>query len=292
MALDAARVADGATVGGLLVHRRRRAGRARARLAARPGDRRDAGAGRRHRGPHRRPCDQERRGVRPHQARARRLRDARGDRRGGAAAAPAAARGGDAGAAVSARRRPRSTPPGSSVARTSPRRWSGCPTRARCSCGSRARRRRCRSGSSGCGSCWGRRRLGERRGRRGPVGRARRLTRGTLDDAVLRIGVRPSRLPGVLAGLDTRGGHGRARHRRRHRRAARRPGRRRRGPRRRARRGRDLGAAQPPGRAATLPAWGPAPSALAVLRAVKQELDPAGRLGPGRLAPWLTEGHS
>ena len=37
------------------------------------------------------------------------------------------------------------------------------------------------------------------------MGRARRLTRGTLDDAVLRIGVRPSRLPGVLAGLDTRG---------------------------------------------------------------------------------------
>ena len=74
------------------VHRRRRAGRAGARLAARPGDRRDAGAGRRDRGPHRRPCDQERRGVRPRQARARRLRDARGDRRGGAAAAPAAPR--------------------------------------------------------------------------------------------------------------------------------------------------------------------------------------------------------
>ena len=38
------------------------------------------------------------------------------------------------------------------------------------------------------------------------------------------------------------------------------------------------------------PAWGPPPSALAVLRAVKKELDPAGRLGPGRFAPWLTEG--
>jgi len=37
-------------------------------------------------------------------------------------------------------------------------------------------------------------------------------------------------------------------------------------------------------------AWGPPPSALAVLRAVKKELDPADRLGPGRLAPWLTEG--
>ena len=37
-------------------------------------------------------------------------------------------------------------------------------------------------------------------------------------------------------------------------------------------------------------AWGPAPSAIALLRAVKNELDPHGRFGPGRLAPWLTEG--
>ncbi len=129
---------------------------------------------------------------------------------------------------------------------------------------------------------------GDRRARRDPWAGHTRLTRGTLDDAVLRIGVRPSRLPGVLAGLDTRritAGLGTgvatialpadpvavaAAHADR------------------ARRGRDLGAAQPSGRA-DASAWGPAPSAVAVLRAVKQELDPAGRLGPGRLAPWLTE---
>jgi len=35
------------------------------------------------------------------------------------------------------------------------------------------------------------------------------------------------------------------------------------------------------------PAWGPPPSAIAVLRAVKKELDPDGRLGPGRFAPWF-----
>jgi glycolate oxidase FAD binding subunit len=34
-------------------------------------------------------------------------------------------------------------------------------------------------------------------------------------------------------------------------------------------------------------AWGPAPSAVRVLRAVKNAFDPAGRLGPGRLSPWL-----
>jgi glycolate oxidase FAD binding subunit len=34
-------------------------------------------------------------------------------------------------------------------------------------------------------------------------------------------------------------------------------------------------------------AWGPPPSALALLRSVKKSLDPAGRLGPGRFAPWL-----
>jgi glycolate oxidase FAD binding subunit len=115
-----------------------------------------------------------------------------------------------------------------------------------------------------------------------------RLTRGTLDDAVLRIGVRPSRLPGVLAGLDTRGvtaglGTGvatvalpadpvaiAAAHAAVH-----------------AAGGTSVLRSRPVGLDA--PAWGPAPSALAVLRAVKQELDPAGRLGPGRFAPWLTE---
>jgi glycolate oxidase FAD binding subunit len=115
-----------------------------------------------------------------------------------------------------------------------------------------------------------------------------RLTRGTLDDAVLRIGVRPSRLPRVLAELDTRGataglGTGvatvalpadpvavAAAHAAVH-----------------AAGGTSVLRSRPVGLDAS--AWGPAPSALAVLRAVKQELDPAGRLGPGRLAPWLTE---
>jgi glycolate oxidase FAD binding subunit len=35
------------------------------------------------------------------------------------------------------------------------------------------------------------------------------------------------------------------------------------------------------------PAWGPPPSAVGMLRAVKSAFDPEGRLGPGRLSPWL-----
>jgi glycolate oxidase FAD binding subunit len=34
-------------------------------------------------------------------------------------------------------------------------------------------------------------------------------------------------------------------------------------------------------------AWGPPPTALAVLRSVKKSFDPAGRLGPGRFTPWF-----
>jgi glycolate oxidase FAD binding subunit len=116
-----------------------------------------------------------------------------------------------------------------------------------------------------------------------------RLTRGTLDDAVLRIGVRPSRLPGVLAGLPARSvtaglGTGvatvalpadaaavAAAHAAVH-----------------AAGGTSVLRSRPAGFDG--PAWGPPPSALAVLRAVKKELDPTGRLGPGRFAPWLTEG--
>jgi glycolate oxidase FAD binding subunit len=36
-----------------------------------------------------------------------------------------------------------------------------------------------------------------------------------------------------------------------------------------------------------LPAWGPPPSALPVLKAVKSALDPQGRFGPGRFDPWM-----
>ena len=35
------------------------------------------------------------------------------------------------------------------------------------------------------------------------------------------------------------------------------------------------------------PAWGPPPSALHALEAVKAVFDPQGRLGPGRFAPWM-----
>jgi len=118
-----------------------------------------------------------------------------------------------------------------------------------------------------------------------------RLTRGTLDDAVLRIGVRPSRLRGALTGLPARSvtaglGTGvatvalpadpaavAAAHAAVH-----------------AAGGTSVLRNRPAGFDG--PAWGPPPSALAVLRAVKKELDPTGRLGPGRFAPWLTEGAS
>jgi glycolate oxidase FAD binding subunit len=113
-----------------------------------------------------------------------------------------------------------------------------------------------------------------------------RLTRGTLDDTVLRLGVRPSRLPGLLADLPTRAvtaglGSGvatvvlppdpdavAAAHAAVH-----------------ATGGTSVLRSRPAGSAA--PAWGPQPSAVAVLRSVKKAFDPAGRLGPGRLAPWL-----
>ena len=108
--------------------------------------------------------------------------------------------------------------------------------------------------------------------------------RGGPDDAVLRIGTRPSRLPVVLTALPARTitaglGTGVAT-------VTLDPA--------------DVAAAhdtvaeaggtsvlrqRPTG--ATAPAWGPPPSALGVLRAVKQSLDPDGRLGPGRFDPWM-----
>jgi glycolate oxidase FAD binding subunit len=113
-----------------------------------------------------------------------------------------------------------------------------------------------------------------------------RLTRGTLDDAVVRIGARPSRLPALLTELAPRSaaaglGTGvatlalppepaavAAAHAAVH-----------------AAGGTSVLRHRPAG--ADLPAWGPAPSALAVLRSVKKAFDPTGRLGPGRFTPWL-----
>ncbi len=113
------------------------------------------------------------------------------------------------------------------------------------------------------------------------------ITRGPVDPAdaaVLRVGVRPSRLPALLASLPvtaaTAGlGTGVATitvpagavadaHAVVH-----------------AAGGTSVLRARPAG--AHLPGWGPPPSALAVLRAVKHAFDPADRLGPGRFDPWM-----
>jgi glycolate oxidase FAD binding subunit len=109
------------------------------------------------------------------------------------------------------------------------------------------------------------------------------LTRGGGDAAVLRVGVRPSALVELLDGLPTRtvtAGLGTgvatvtldpdavtAAHAAVH-----------------AVGGTSVLRARPAG--ADVPSWGPPPSALAVLKAVKSELDPDGRLGPGRFAAW------
>jgi glycolate oxidase FAD binding subunit len=110
------------------------------------------------------------------------------------------------------------------------------------------------------------------------------LVRGAPGLAVLRIGVRPSRLPEVLGALSasavTAGlGTGIATvslppeavaeaHALVH-----------------AAGGTSALRSRPPGLDA--PAWGPPPSAVAVLRAVKAALDPQGRFGPGRFDPWM-----
>jgi len=106
--------------------------------------------------------------------------------------------------------------------------------------------------------------------------------------AVLRVGARPSRLPGLLGELTAELGASRVTaglatgvgtvtlpvdavaraHQLIHRVG-----------------GTSVLRARPAG--ATAPGWGPAPSAIAVLRAVRDELDPSGRLGAGRFAPWL-----
>ncbi|WP_281689847.1 FAD-binding oxidoreductase [Pseudonocardia thermophila] len=110
------------------------------------------------------------------------------------------------------------------------------------------------------------------------------IVRGGPGDAVLRIGVRPSKLPGVLTALPARAitaglGTGIATVvldaqdvAAAHETVA-------------AAGGTSVLRRRPAG--ASVPAWGPPPSALKVLRAVKQSLDPAGRLGPGRFDPWM-----
>jgi glycolate oxidase FAD binding subunit len=110
------------------------------------------------------------------------------------------------------------------------------------------------------------------------------LTRGTAGEAVLRIGAKPSLLPGLLgrlpvgtvtAGLGTGVatvslpvGEVAAAHTTVH-----------------AAGGTSVLRTRPV-TGPDVPAWGPPPSALAVLRAVKQQFDPHSRLGPGRFDPW------
>jgi glycolate dehydrogenase FAD-binding subunit len=117
-----------------------------------------------------------------------------------------------------------------------------------------------------------------------PWARHAELTRGAPDAAVLRVGVRPSRLAAVLAALPaaaaTAGlGTGVATvtvpagavaeaHTAVH-----------------AAGGTSVLRARPAG--AHLPGWGPPPSAVGVLRAVKRAFDPQCRLGPGRFDPWM-----
>src|SRR5689334_18644348 len=117
-----------------------------------------------------------------------------------------------------------------------------------------------------------------------PWARHAALTRGDPDAAVVRIGVRPSRLPALLAALPVTAGtaglgtgvatvtvpagavadvHARVH----------------------AAGGTSVLRARPAG--AHLPAWGPPPSAVGVLRAVKHAFDPDDRLGPGRFDPWM-----
>ena len=117
-----------------------------------------------------------------------------------------------------------------------------------------------------------------------PWARHAALTRGDPDAAVVRIGVRPSRLPALLAALPVTAGtaglgtgvatvtvpagavadvHARVH----------------------AAGGTSVLRARPAG--AHLPAWGPPPSAVAVLRAVKRAFDPDNRLGPARFDPWM-----
>ncbi len=117
-----------------------------------------------------------------------------------------------------------------------------------------------------------------------PWARHAELVRGTPGLAVVRVGMRPSELPGLLAALPVNAvtaglGTGVATvalapeavaqaHTLVH-----------------AAGGTSVLRSRPTG--CDAPAWGPPPSALPVLHAVKTALDPDGRFGPGRFAPWL-----
>lgn len=119
-----------------------------------------------------------------------------------------------------------------------------------------------------------------------PWGRHATLVRTADDGAVLRVGVHPARLPDVLAALPARAvtaGAGTgiatvvlpadpevvaAAHATVH-----------------AAGGTSVLRARPAGLGA--PAWGPAPGTLGVLRSLKRALDPDDRFGPGRFAPWF-----
>ena len=258
------------------------------RLAARPGHRRHAGARRRHGGPQRRPRDQERRRLRPGQAAARLLRHARRARRGGAAAAPGPA------SAVrplalpcSAAPRPPSTPPGAGrpvrargagVDRPTTRTAPAPPRRHR----RRPRRPRsdvCRTAAGHRRARWTAPRPRRTRGRGTPRLSAGSRGRRAADRRAALTAARGAR----RAAGDGR--HRRAGHRRRHRHAARPTPSPTAHARVHAAGGTSVLRSRPAG--ADAPAWGPPPSAIAVLRAVKAELDPHGRFGPGRFDPWM-----
>jgi glycolate oxidase FAD binding subunit len=169
--------------------------------------------------------------------------------------------------------------------RSSPRRWSGRPT-ARCWCASRAPRPPWTPAWSACATRWaappGRTSRTAGRATRGcgtpssPAGRRRTPCCGSgcgprgcpalvgelapvaatvgLGTGVATLSLPPDAVADAHAAVHAAGGVSQLRYR-------------------------------PPG--ADVPAWGPPPSAVGVLRAVKHELDPDGRFGPGRLSPWL-----